>query len=188
LTLGEKLQAEDVIVFLESSGIHANGLTMARKIAEKLPEGYVTKLPDGSLYGEALLKPTIIYNSVIQDLFKNKIDLHYISNITGHGWRKVMRHPGKFIYRLDKIPPVPPVLKFMIEQGPISPKEAYGSLNMGAGLAIFVSEKNLKKTLTIAKKNGIKAYQVGRIEKGPKQVIVEPLNITYQGSSLKLRN
>ncbi|MBM3262632.1 MAG: phosphoribosylformylglycinamidine cyclo-ligase, partial [candidate division Zixibacteria bacterium] len=58
LTLGERLQPGDVIVLLESSGIHANGITLARKAADSLPDGYATLLPDGRLYGEALLDPT----------------------------------------------------------------------------------------------------------------------------------
>ena len=54
LTLGEKLAAGDAIVLLESSGIHANGITLARKLAERLPDGYATQLADGSLFGEAV--------------------------------------------------------------------------------------------------------------------------------------
>jgi len=49
LCLGEKLQAGDRIILFESSGIHANGLTLARKIAESLPEGYLTKVNGGKL-------------------------------------------------------------------------------------------------------------------------------------------
>lgn len=188
LTLGENLEVGDGIIFLESSGIHANGLTLARKIADQLPKGYLTKLSDGSLYGEALLKPTIIYNAVIQDLFKNKIDVHYISNITGHGWRKIMRHSKKLTYHIEKIPPVPLVLDFIVEQGLLDLKEAYGSLNMGVGYVVFVPKKDVEKTIDISNKNGVKASLAGWVEKGLKQVVIDPLNIVYKGSSLKLRD
>lgn len=187
LTLGEKLGVGDVIVLFESSGIHANGLTMARKLADKLPERYATKISDGIMYGEALLKPTIIYACVIQALFNNNINIHYITNITGHGWRKIMRCSKPFTYQITEIPPVPPVLKFIVEKGQVKTSEAYGSLNMGAGFAVYVSEKDVKKTLSISKKMGIKAYAAGLVEKGQKQVIIEPLNIVYKGKSLKLK-
>jgi len=187
LTLGKKLQVGDVIVVFASSGIHANGLTLARKVADKLTKGYAAKINDGSMYGEALLVPTVIYSHLIQNLFAGGIDIHYISNITGHGWRKVMRHPGNFSYRISKIPPVPPVLQFMVEKGPVEIKEAYSSLNMGAGLAVYVANKDVKKVLSISKKMGIKAYAVGVVEEGPKQVVIEPLSIVYEGDSLKLR-
>ena len=187
LTLGNNLKSGDAIVVLESSGIHANGLTLARIIAEKLPLGYKTKLSDGQMYGKALLKPTIIYASAIQALLDQKIHIHYISNITGHGFRKFMRHPHNFTYRLKSIPPVPTVLDFIVKKGRINLKEAYSTLNMGAGMAIFVPKNEVKKTLAISKKTGIKAYELGVIEKGPKQIIIEPLNITYKGDSLNLR-
>ena len=187
LTLGKKLKTGDVIIVFKSSGIHANGLTLARKIADKLANGYATKISKGKMYGEALLAPTIIYSRLIQNLFDKGIDIHYISNITGHGWRKIMRHPKAFTYRINKTPPVPSVLRFMVEKGPVETSEAYSSLNMGAGFAVYVSKKDVKETLSISKKTGIKAYVLGMVEKGPRQVIIEPLNIIYKGESLKLR-
>src|SRR5688500_8735936 len=51
----------DAIVLLASSGVHTNGLTLCRAIAEKLPQGYLTRLADGRAYGEALLDPSVIY-------------------------------------------------------------------------------------------------------------------------------
>ena len=61
LTLGDKLADGDAIVLLASSGIHANGVSLARKLAERLPDGYASKLSDGRLYGEAVLDPTTLY-------------------------------------------------------------------------------------------------------------------------------
>ena len=55
------IQHGDAIVVFESSGMHANGLTLARAIAERAPNGYLTPLRDGGPYGEALLDPTHIY-------------------------------------------------------------------------------------------------------------------------------
>ena len=54
-------------------------------------------------------------------------------------------------------------------------------------MAIYVASKDVKKVLSISKKARIKAYAVGVVEKGPKQVVIEPLNIVYKGESLKLR-
>jgi phosphoribosylformylglycinamidine cyclo-ligase len=65
LVLGDKLTSGDVILLIESSGIHANGLTLARSIASKLPQGYATKLDNGQIYGEALLAPTYIYAKLV---------------------------------------------------------------------------------------------------------------------------
>jgi phosphoribosylformylglycinamidine cyclo-ligase len=187
LTLDHELQPGDAIVLLESSGIHANGLTLARKLAEQIENGYATEIADGRMYGEALLDPTVIYSPVTEALFKADVTVRYLANITGHGWRKLMRHPGAFTYRVTAIPPVSPVLQFMAEQANLDPRDAYGSLNMGAGFAVFVPEGDAAKTIEISERLGVKAYRAGTVEKGAKQVIIEPLGIAFEGESLGLR-
>jgi phosphoribosylformylglycinamidine cyclo-ligase len=187
LTLGSELQAGDAIILLESSGIHANGVTLARKLIGRLKGGYGTKLPDGRTYGEALLAPTIIYSPVTEALFEAGIPIRYMSNITGHGWRKIMRHPGSFVYRVTETPPVPAILRFIVEKARVDLPEAYGILNMGAGFAILVPEADAEKVVEISERNGIKAYKAGIVEEGPKQVLIEPLDIVYEGESLDLR-
>ncbi|MBI2474733.1 MAG: phosphoribosylformylglycinamidine cyclo-ligase [Candidatus Taylorbacteria bacterium] len=91
-----KIKHGDVILLIYSSGIHANGLTMARELVTRLPEGYLTKLPDGRTYGETLLDPTFIYVDLIEQCFKRGADIHYAVNVTGHGWRKLMRANRNF--------------------------------------------------------------------------------------------
>ena len=187
LCLGEKLQAGDRIILFESSGIHANGLTLARKIAKSLPEGYLTKIDGKKTYGEALLVPTIIYAKLIEDLLKNNTDIHYMVNITGHGWRKLMRHTKSLTYRITNLPPVQPVSKFIVKQGKLDDKEAYGNFNMGAGFAIFIPEKDVTQVLELAKSHNIKAYDYGIVEEGEKKVIIEPKNIVFKKESLQVR-
>ncbi len=187
LSLGEKLKEGDVIILFESSGIHANGISMARKIVEQLPKRYATKMSDGKMYGEGILRPTIIYAKLIQDIFSAGVDIHYMVNITGHGWRKIMRNKKSFTYRFHTVPPVHSVFTFMMKEGPIDEREAYGSLNMGAGFAIFVSKSQVKKVLAVAKKNKLKVYEAGIVEKGKKQVIIEPKNIVFEEAALQVR-
>lgn len=188
LTLGEDLAAGDAIVLLESSGIHANGLTLARKLSERLPEGYTTVMPGGRKYGEALLDPTVLYPSVTEAAFEAGIGLRYIANITGHGWRKIMRHPGRFTYRISEVPPVPEVLRFMVDETRQTAEEAYGSLNMGAGFALFVRPEDGEAAVACAEAQGIRAWIAGVVEDGPRQVVIEPLGVTLSGESLTLRD
>ncbi|MDQ8020410.1 MAG: AIR synthase-related protein [Moraxellaceae bacterium] len=187
LTLGDKLADGDAIVLLASSGIHANGVSLARKLAERLPDGYATKLSDGRLYGEAVLDPTVLYVPVTEALFAAGIVPHYSANITGHGWRKVMRHPGSFTYRFSMVPPVPPVLSFIQQHAGIDDREAYGSLNMGAGFALYVAADQAEETARIARAAGVDAWVAGRVEAGPKQVVIEPLSLTFAADELHLR-
>jgi phosphoribosylformylglycinamidine cyclo-ligase len=187
LTLGDKLGAGDAIVLLASSGIHANGVSLARKLVERLPDGYASVLADGRRYGEALLDPTILYVPVTEALFAAGIVPHYCANITGHGWRKIMRHAAELTYRFDTIPPVPPVLAFIQQHAAIDDREAYGSLNMGAGFAIFVAPEQADEVVRIAQGAGVAAWVAGRVEAGPKQVVIEPLQLTFAASELHLR-
>lgn len=187
LILGDKLSADDAIILFESNGIHANGLSLARKIASNMPKGYATKLPSGNMYGEKLLAPTIIYSKLINDLLDRGIEIHYMVNITGHGWRKLMRAKRSFTYVIDSIPTVPEIFKFIQTHSGLSDKEMYSTFNMGAGFAIYLSEKEAKKVLSIFQKQKIKTWIAGRVENGPKQVIIKPKNIVYNEIDLNIR-
>lgn len=187
LTLGDKLKATDAIILIESSGIHANGLTLARTIAEKLPNGYATKLSNDKSYGESLLVPTIIYAKLVRDAFEAGVAIHYMVNITGHGWRKLMRSGKNYTYRITTVPKPHPVFTFIQKHSGNDDKEMYGNFNMGAGFALFVDKNDIQTTLSVAKKNGLKAWHAGNVEKGEKQVIIEPLNISFQGHTLQVK-
>lgn len=187
LSVGDRLADGDAIVLLASSGIHANGLSLARKLVERLPDGYLTKLPDGSTYGDALLAPTVLYSPVTEALYKAGIQPHYCANITGHGWRKLLRHPAQLTYRIQAVPEVPPVLRFIQEQAKQDDREAYSTLNMGAGFALFVPAADAQRTVEVAQAQGVAAIVAGRVEAGPKQLVIEPLGISFGDQDLQLR-
>lgn len=184
-----RIQHGDAIVLLASSGIHANGLTMARRIAEKLPEGYLTKLPNDQTYGDALLQPTVIYVAVLEACLSNNVDLHYTVNITGHGWRKLMRVIEPFVYIIDNPGEPQPLFRFMQEHGPISDEEAYGNFNMGAGFALYVPADQARTVIELAACHNVKAWQAGHIEKrgDEKKVIIAQKGLEYTADSLSVR-
>lgn len=187
LMLGERLAAGDALVLFASSGIHANGVSLARKLAERLPQGYRTPLADGRSFGEALLDPTALYVPVTEGLFAAGVRPHYAVNITGHGWRKLMRHPAELRYVVREVPPVPPVLAFLQSEGGMSARDAYGSLNMGAGFAVFVAQRDVAATLRVAAAAGIAAWHAGDVRQGAKSLAIEPLGLEYAASDLHLR-
>lgn len=188
LIMPNRIQDGDAILILESSGIHANGLTMAREIANKLPDSYLTKLKDGRTYGETLLDPTIIYVSFVEDGQDNGIDFHYLVNVTGHGWRKVMRATQPFTYIIERLPRQSPIFEFLQEHGPIDDREAFGNLNMGAGFMAFMPESDLDKALETAGHLGFNAIHAGHIESSKtKKVVIQPKDLEFTGSSLGVR-
>jgi len=187
LSLGDKLGPGDAIVLLAASGIHANGLSLARKLADRLPRGYLTEVAPGLGYGEALLAPTALYSPVTEALWAAGVRVHYAANITGHGWRKLLRHPKALAYRIHTVPPVPPVLQFIQQQAGHDAEEAYSTLNMGAGFALYVHADDAERTVAVAQACGVPAWVAGRVEAGAKQLVIEPLGVTFSGEALQLR-
>jgi phosphoribosylformylglycinamidine cyclo-ligase len=187
LSVGDKLGAGDAIVLLAASGIHANGLSLARKLVERLPQGYLTEISPGLTYGAALLAPTPLYSPVTEALWAAGITPHYTANVTGHGWRKLLRHPKALTYRITQVPPVPPVLKFIQEQAKQDDQEAYSTLNMGAGFVLYVAAEDAERTVAVARAQGVEAWVAGHVEAGPKRLIIEPLGIEYGDDALQLR-
>ena len=190
LSVGDKLAPGDAIVLLASSGIHANGLSLARKLVERLPQGYLTPVePDVSslTYGDALLAPTVLYSPVTEALYQAGITPHYCANITGHGWRKLLRHPAAHTYRIHTLPDVPAVLKFIQRHAQQDDLEAYSTLNMGAGFALFVPADQAERTVAVAEAQGVRAWVAGRIEAGPKRLLIEPLGLEFGDDALQLR-
>ncbi len=187
LSVGDRLGAGDAIVLLASSGIHANGLSLARKLVERLPEGYLTPVSEGLSYGEALLAPTVLYSPVTEALHAAGIRPHYCANITGHGWRKLLRHPAALTYRIHTIPEVTPVLRFIQEHARQDDQEAYSTLNMGAGFALYMAKEDAERTVQIAQAQGVPAIIAGSVEAGPKRLVIEPLGINFGDDALQLR-
>jgi phosphoribosylformylglycinamidine cyclo-ligase len=187
LVLGDRLQAGDHIVLVAASGIHANGLTLARHLADTLPKGYGTRLDDGTTYGESLLEPTPIYARMLAEVFDTGAEVRYLVNVTGHGWRKLMRARRELRYRMHSTVPVPPVLDFITRQGDMSPDEAYATLNMGAGFAVFVPEEHVDTVISAADRKGLGAWAAGVVEEGPREVVIEPLGLRYAGDRLGVR-
>lgn len=194
--IAANIQDGDAIILVESSGIHANGLTLARKIAARLSGGYLTELSDGRTYGESLLDPTVIYVALVEKCLNRCVDIHYAVNITGHGWRKLMRATQPFTYVVSRLPRQLPIFDFIQKHGPVDNREAFGNLNMGAGFALYVPVIDVENVLYAAKivfnscpsYRHIQAIHAGYIEKSRvKRVIIEPKNLKFSAHALAVR-
>src|SRR3989344_7608603 len=184
LITDNKLVAGDRILFLKSNGINCNGISLARAVAKKLPKGYATKFADSKLYGEALLEKTNIYAKLIRDLLDAGVDIHYISNITGHGLRKIMRARGNLTYVIEKIFEPQEVFLFIQKHANLSDDEIYQTLNMGQDYVIFLPAKDVEKAQNIIKKNGFQSINAGYVEAGPRQAKILPKNLTFKSETL----
>lgn len=179
----------DAIIMLASSGVHTNGLTLCRAIADRTPEGYLEKIPDGRTFGQALLDASAIYVKFVRACQQAALRLNYAVHMTGHGWRKLMRLSEPFVYRIDSVRPAPAVFDHVMRVGPVDLREAYATFNMGAGFAVYVDPSDATRCIELAEQAGYTAWRAGRVVKqgDRKAVEIVPLNVTFDAESLQVR-
>lgn len=134
---GSGVEEGDKIVGLPSSGIHSNGLTLARKIIDESEYSYHDEAEFGVI-GEELLEPTRIYVRTLMKALED-FEIKGMSNITGGGLKNIPRINRDFRYMIDDPLPPQPIFEFLQDEGNVEDKEMYKTFNMGMGFAMVVS-------------------------------------------------
>jgi phosphoribosylformylglycinamidine cyclo-ligase len=162
---GRDLAPGDVIIGLESNGIHSNGLTLARQVffeRAKLPIDHV--FPElGISLGEELLRPTFIYVPEILDIIQEVPTVKALINITGDGLLNLPRVDAKVGFEIDNMPPTPPVFGLIQQCGAVGNAEIFEVYNMGVGFCVLVAERDRAATLSILQRRGRRAQVIGRV-------------------------
>jgi phosphoribosylformylglycinamidine cyclo-ligase len=176
----KNIRTGDIIYGLSSSGIHANGLSKARKLAEKLPDGYFEPLGDGQTLGQALLVPTVLYARPVIDAMDLGAHIHFMQPITGHGWEKIARARRPFTYRIKEVPEPPLLFRRLTELGgengfDVSQRENYFTWNMGVGWVMMARAEDEQAIRDAARKHNLQVWALGKVEEGPRRVIM-PFN------------
>ena len=162
---GSKTEAGDVLVGLESNGLHTNGYSLARKVLLKKysVDDFVPEL--NSTLGDELLKVHKSYLPFISAL-KEKIEVKAFSHITGGGiignTKRVVPESLKIKIDWDAWE-LPPVFKLIKEEGNIADEEMRDVFNLGIGLIAIVNKNDVRTTLDVAKGMGFKARVIGEI-------------------------
>ncbi len=160
---GDKIQDGDVIIGIESSGIHSNGLSLARRVFFEEAELKVEDpLPsdESVTVGKALLEPTRIYVKAIMELL-DAVQVNGLAHITGGGFTNLKRLKKGFSYRIDDLPAPQPLFKFISSQG-VEIGEMYRVFNMGVGFAVILPEEKASEALKIIDQH-YPAQIIGRV-------------------------
>ncbi|MFQ5672654.1 MAG: phosphoribosylformylglycinamidine cyclo-ligase [Nitrospinales bacterium] len=169
---GQAVRPGNLIVGLASSGVHANGLSLARKVllgADR--DGQNTRVHRfedalGRTLGEELLEPTRIYVPEVLDIWESGIEARAMAHITGGGLNNLNRVAGGNIrFVIDAPPPIPPVFQLIQERGGVSDAEMFEVFNMGIGFCLVVEgAQQAEHILKICEKHETAAQVIGHVE------------------------
>jgi phosphoribosylformylglycinamidine cyclo-ligase len=173
---GKDIAPGDAIIGLGSSGIHSNGLTLARKVFRDKGMGFSDKLPNsGETLGAALLTPMRIYVREVLEIVENH-KVKGMAHITGGGLRNLIRLKKNVEFRISDPFEPHPIFKTIQELGEIEYKELYQTFNMGLGFCIIVGHEEADAIITSLK---------GRLECKLIGSVVEGQGVTCPSLDLK---
>ncbi len=166
---GSTIAAGDALIGLSSSGLHSNGFSLVRHVLRPTDEKLRAFVPTlGQTLGEALITPTKIYVRAILDLIK-KVPVKGISHVTGGGFYENIPRmlPENLCARIEKGSwPIPPVFPLIMDAGNIPEHDMYNTFNMGVGMVLAVSEKDVSAALESLKASGESAHLIGHVVAG----------------------
>lgn len=163
---GKRVEAGDLVIGIQSSGVHSNGFSLARRL--------FTQSELKQKYGRILLTPTIIYAKPILKLLQ-KVHVKSLAHITGGGFyenipRVVPQNLSVLIYK--GLWEIPPIFDTIQKRSGISYKEMFRTFNMGIGMAVVAAKKDVKKTHAVIKDFGLKSWTIGEVIEGTGKVII----------------
>jgi phosphoribosylformylglycinamidine cyclo-ligase len=162
---GKSVEAGDILIGIASSGPHSNGYSLIRKVLEISSDNLTTEF-EGRTLGEALLEPTKIYVASIKQLFQ-KCDVKTLSHITGGGLTENLPRviPDNVQVTIDtKSWSLPPVFKWLKNEGNIASQEMNRTFNCGVGMVVCVSEENKDAAIQCLRASDETAWEIGKVE------------------------
>jgi phosphoribosylformylglycinamidine cyclo-ligase len=167
IVTGRNLEPGDRIIGIESSGIHSNGLTLARKafFKREQPLALDYRLPHtGVSLGDALLCPTLIYVGAIREILDRIPAVKALINITGDGFLNLARvQHSRVGFRIDQLPPTPEIFALIQSYENVSDAEMFEVYNMGIRFCVIVDDDDASLALDILHRHRFKAWVIGAV-------------------------
>jgi phosphoribosylformylglycinamidine cyclo-ligase len=180
---GQRIRAGDRVLGIPSSGVHANGYTLVRKVlAEARFDPHRSRPGVRPSVGVELLRPTRTYTRAV-DAIADRPGVHGLAHLTGGGVRNLVRLRSSVRFRLDAWPTVPPLFDWIRSTGAISDREMFQTFNMGIGFAIVVAPGSVGDVRRrLARAGAPDAVEIGTVEAGT-GVVVPAWGLRYSGYS-----
>jgi len=165
---GRAIAPGDVVLGLASSGAHSNGYSLVRRILERGKPDLAADF-HGRPLGEALLAPTRIYVKPVLALVA-EVPVKGIAHITGGGLvENVPRVLPKGVRAvLDaRAWPLPPLFRWLQEQGNVADAEMHRVFNCGIGMVLVVAAQDAERAAAHLRAAGETVHRIGAIEPRP---------------------
>ncbi len=185
ILVGQALQAGDVVIGVESNGIHSNGLTLARHVffeRNNYPIDASFSTLERAL-GEELLRPTHIYVREVVEMLQQGLPVKALIHITSDGLLNLTRVAADVGYVIEELPPIPPIFDLIQHYGDISKTEMFQVYNMGIGFCIIVSADAVERVISIVRSHGKSAYAIGHaVWDKERHVAIKPHGLVGKGN------
>lgn len=171
---GENIKPGDALIGIASTGVHSNGFSLVRKVFDMSRESLDTYYDElGKTLGEALIEPTRIYVKGLKAVRNAGVTIKGCSHITGGGFYENIPRmlPDGVSVRIKKDSyDIPPIFGLLAAKGDIEEHMMYNTYNMGLGMVLAVDAADAEKTIAALSTTGDKAYLVGEVISGNKEV------------------
>jgi phosphoribosylformylglycinamidine cyclo-ligase len=181
---GRDLASGDELIGLESSGVHSNGLSLARKVLLRDGvESLQIRIPDiGCTLGEELLRPTRIYVKPVLKMIESGLRVKGLAHITGDGLLNILRWDREGGYEIDFLPKPHPIFSLIQSRGNVDPAEMFRVFNMGVGFCVAVDPADSDRVIQTAKDHGVPAHRIGRVNDSPERAVhLKPVGLIGKG-------
>jgi phosphoribosylformylglycinamidine cyclo-ligase len=162
---GRDVSAGDVLLGLESGGLHSNGYTLARRVL--LERGGLrldAHIPElGTTLAEELLRPTRIYVRAVLALLDAGLPVRALAHVTGDGLFNLVRTARPVGFDIERWPEPPPIFALLQRLGSIPDEEMYRAFNMGIGFAVVVAPDAADRATAMLEAAGERVHVLGRV-------------------------
>jgi phosphoribosylformylglycinamidine cyclo-ligase len=169
---GEHIEAGDVLLGLESAGLHSNGYTLARRTLERAGVALDARVPElGCSLAEELLRPTRIYVKPVLDVLDAGLPVRALAHVTGDGLFNLVRTTRAVGFDIEHWPEPPAVFGLLQRLGAIGDEEMYRAFNMGIGFALVVAPAGADAARARLADAGLRVHELGRATVDPQRTI-----------------
>jgi len=173
---GQDTKDRDIIVGLRSTGVHSNGLTLARRVFFAVQNWNVDKYLSelGRTIGEELLEPTRIYVREVVAMLEANLKIKALAHITSTGFLNMSRAASDVSYVIDSLPEPHPIFRLIQHYGAISDEEMFFTYNMGFGFCVIVAPEDADAVRGFAHDYGVESHVIGHIAADGKREVRVP--------------